>query len=36
MVEKTFKVEDRVWFHLNKERLQGPSKNIKPLWYGAF
>ena len=28
-VEKTFKVGDRVWLHLNKERLQGPSKNYK-------
>ena len=36
MVEKTFKVGDRVWLHLNKERLQGPSKKIKALQYGPF
>ena len=35
-VEKTFKVGDRVWFHLNKEIQQSPSKKIKELWYGPF
>jgi hypothetical protein len=29
-------VGDRVWLHLNKERLQGPGKKIKALWYGPF
>ena len=25
-IEKTFKVGDKVWLHLNKKRLQGPGK----------
>ena len=29
--EKSFKVGDRFWLQLNKERLQGPSKKIKAL-----
>jgi hypothetical protein len=29
-------VGDRVWVHLIKERLQGPDKKIKALWYGSF
>jgi hypothetical protein len=29
-------VGDMVWLQLNKERLQGPGKNIKALWYGPF
>jgi hypothetical protein len=29
--EKSFKVGDRVWLQLNKERLQGPGKKIKAL-----
>ena len=32
-VDKTFKVGDRVWLHLNKEILHGPSKKINSLWY---
>jgi len=35
-IEKTFKVEDRVWLHLNKERLQVLGMNIKALQYGPF
>ena len=35
-VEKTFKVGDRVWLHLNKERLWGVGKEIKDLRYGLF
>ena len=34
-VEKTFKVGDRVWLQLNKERLWG-GKEIKDLRYGLF
>jgi hypothetical protein len=34
--ERTFRVGDRVCLQLNKERLQGPSKNIKALRYGHF
>ena len=35
-VEKTFKVGDRVWLHLNKERLWGLVKKIKDLRYSPF
>jgi len=35
-IDETFKVRARVWLYLNKERLKGPSKNIKALWYGLF
>jgi hypothetical protein len=34
--KKTFKVGDRVWLHLNKERLQGHGKKINDLQYGPF
>ena len=34
--EKSFKVGDRVWLQLNKERLQGPGNKIKALRYGPF
>ena len=36
IIEKTFKVGDRVWLQLNKERLHGPAKKIKALRYGPF
>ena len=36
IIEKPFKVRDRVWLQLNKEMLHGPSKNIKALWYHPF
>ena len=36
MVEKTFKVGDRVWSHLNRGRLQGHGNTIKELRYGPF
>jgi hypothetical protein len=35
-IERTFLVGDRLWLQLNKERLQGPSKKIKVMWYGPF
>jgi hypothetical protein len=34
--EKSFKVGDRFWLQLNKERLNGLGKNNKALWYGPF
>jgi hypothetical protein len=34
--ERTFRVGDRVWLQMNKERILGPSKKIKALWYGLF
>ena len=33
---KSFKVGDKVWLQLNKERLQGSGKKIKALRYGPF
>ena len=35
-VEKTFKVGDRVWLYLNKERKQGLGKKINELMYDLF
>ena len=35
-VEKSFKLGDRVWLHLNKERLWGLVKKIKDLRYSPF
>jgi hypothetical protein len=34
--KKSFKVGYRGWLQLNKERLQGSSKNTKALQYGRF
>ena len=34
--EKSFKVGDKVWVQLNKERLQGLGKKIKALMYCPF
>jgi hypothetical protein len=34
--KRTFRVGDRVWLHLNKERIHGPGKKTKALWYGPF
>ena len=36
ITERTFRVGDRVWLQLNKEKLHGTGKNIKALWYGPF
>ena len=27
---------DKLWLQLNKERIHGPHKKIKALWYGPF
>jgi hypothetical protein len=29
-------VGDSVWLQLNKERIHGPGKKIKAIWYGPF
>jgi len=29
-------VGDEFWFQINKERLQGEGKNLKPIRYGPF
>jgi len=36
IIGKSFKVGDRVWLQLNKERLEGPGKKIKAPRYGPF
>jgi hypothetical protein len=35
-IENSFKVGDKFWLQLNKERLQGPGMKIKAMWYGPF
>jgi len=36
ITEKSFKVGDRVYLQLNKERMQRSGKKIKDLRYGPF
>jgi len=36
IVDHKFHVGDHVWLHISKERLQGPSKKLKPITYGPF
>jgi hypothetical protein len=36
MVDHKFQVGDWVWFHINKERLKGEGKKLKPIRYGPF
>jgi len=35
-IEKSFKMVDKFWLYLNKERIKGLGKKIKDLWYGHF
>jgi hypothetical protein len=35
-VDHQFQVGDRVWLHINKERLKGEDKKFKPIHYGPF
>ena len=35
-VPHKFQVGDKVWLHLQKERLTGPHRNIIPLRYGPY
>jgi hypothetical protein len=35
-VDHQFQVGDRVWLHINKERLKGQGKKLKPIRYGPF
>jgi hypothetical protein len=35
-VDHQFQVGDQVWLHINKDRMKGEGKNIKPIWYGPF
>jgi hypothetical protein len=29
-------VGNKVWLHLHKERLTGPHRNLRPLYYGSY
>jgi hypothetical protein len=31
-----FQVGDKVWLHLQKERLTGPHRKLRPLRYGSY
>jgi hypothetical protein len=31
-----FQVGDQVWLHINKDRMKGEGKNLKPIRYGPF
>jgi hypothetical protein len=35
-VDHQFQVRDQVWLHINKERLKGEGKKLKPIQYGPF
>ena len=35
-VDHDFQVRDQVWLYINKERLQGEGKSLKPIIYGPF
>jgi hypothetical protein len=35
-VDHQFQVGDQVWLHINKDRMKGEGKNLKPIWYGPF
>ena len=36
MVDHQFQVGDRLWLHINKERLKGEGNKLKPILYGPF
>ena len=35
-VDHKFQVGDQVWLHINKDRLKGEGKKLKPIRYGPF
>jgi hypothetical protein len=35
-VSHKFQVGDKVWLHLQKERLTGPHRKLRPLYYGPY
>jgi hypothetical protein len=35
-VPHNFQVGDKVWLHLQKERLAGPHSKLRPLRYGSY
>jgi hypothetical protein len=36
IVDHQFQVGDQVWLHINKDRLKGEGKKLKPIRYGPF
>ena len=35
-IEHSFQVGDQVWLYINKDRIQGEGKKLKPIKYGPF
>jgi hypothetical protein len=35
-VDHQFEVENQLWLHINKDRMKGEDKNIRPVRYGPF
>jgi hypothetical protein len=35
-VDHQFEVGDQVWLHINKDRMKGEGKNLRPIWYAPF
>ena len=35
-MEHSFQVADQVWLYINKDRMQGEGKKLKPIRYGPF
>jgi len=35
-MEHSFEVGDQVWLYINKDRMQGEGKKLKPIRYGPF
>ena len=35
-IEHSFQVGDQVWLYINKDRMQGEGKKLKPIRYGPF
>ena len=35
-VDHKFQEGDEVWLHINKEKMQGEGKKLKPFFYGPF
>ena len=35
-MQQNFQVGDKVWLHLQKERLAGPHRKLRPLRYGPY
>jgi hypothetical protein len=35
-VDHQFQVSDQLWLHINKDRMKGEGKNLRPIWYVPF